>query len=105
MTEIEQAAKLLRAAGWIVHPPQAEEIPEPQVGQVWVSSNPRVEPRTVVEIGPHRYGPANWVYVYFTSKSKPIDPKWGASKLDIEAWRKWARTSGARPVEKVEGKS
>lgn len=103
VSNIEQAAKLLRAADWIVHSPQAEEIPEPQVGQVWVLSNPRVEPRTIVEIGPHRYGPRNWVYVYFASKSKPIYPKWNVLKLDMDAWRKWARMSGARPVEKVEG--
>lgn len=97
MSEIEKAAALLRAAGWAVLPPPPETIPEPQAGQVWISPRPRVEPRTVVKVGPSR----GWPHpscVFFTTPSRPAHPQRGPTYLHPDSWQAWARKSGARPA-------
>lgn len=93
--ELDDAIGRLRARGWTVCPPPSEEIPDPQVGQIWRSPSPRIEARTVVAVGPHR----SWggTSVSFISPSRPPNPKWGPFALHITGWKKWARKSGARP--------
>lgn len=96
VADIKTAVDLLRGAGWIVTPPPEEAIPEPAVGQVWRSPNPRIEPRTIVGIGPRR-GWKDPDTISFTSASKPPHEKWGPSALNKDGWRKWVKSSGARP--------
>lgn len=80
-TAVEAAVELLRAAGWLLIPPAGEALPEPAVGQVWRSSKPRVEPRTIIAVGMVRgWGSAQCVS--FTSPSKPPHPKWGAERTE-----------------------
>ena len=88
----EVLAEILRAAGWTVIPPVDPNaaIPEPAVGQVWVSPKPRVLPRTVTKIAPHRWWPS-YQCIYFTAQGSVTDA------LNPMAWRAWARKSGARP--------
>lgn len=97
MSAIEKAAEMLRAAGWTVVPPRPAAMPEPAVGQVWVSSKPRVEPRTIVKIGPARgWGDRNCVH--FTAPSDAPNAPWGPRRLNTEGWNAWVRKSGAVPA-------
>jgi hypothetical protein len=101
MSEINQAATLLRELGWTCIPPvdPSEAIPEAKIGQVWISPKPRVEARTVVWIGASRTQPwAGDKCVGFTTPTRKPHEKWGPSKLTPEAWAQWAKKSGARPV-------
>ncbi len=95
---LHSAVRLLRSAGWIcTKPTRDNKIPDPQVGAVWRAPNDKVEPRTVVNIGPHRHWPeAGDGCVYFTTPSKPPG-KWGPAALNPKAWRAWARKTGALP--------
>lgn len=95
--DLEGAAVMLREAGWTVLPPPAEKPPEPQVGQVWVSPKRRVEPRTVVKIGPHRCWSGDVECVHFTAPSD-APSKWGPRALHRAAWDSWVKKSGARPA-------
>lgn len=84
---IPQAVELLRANGWTVIPPASGQIPDPEAGQVWVSPKPRVEPRTVVKIGPHRSYPwSGDKCVHFTTPKRQPD-QWGPPCITFETWR------------------
>jgi len=104
------ASALLRLAAevdgerWAIFPVRHEDaIPEPKVGQVWVSPSPYVEPRSVVDVGPRsdwgRYGTC----VSFTTPTRPPSDRWGADCLPEVSWRKWSKMTGARPVPAPEG--
>lgn len=92
MTE-DQALELLRAAGWTCIPPARDRPPEPAVGQVWVSSKPRTEARTVVELRLNSWGED---VVAFTT------PSGGGAVILAHTWRTWVRKSGARPTPAVQ---
>jgi hypothetical protein len=96
--ELDNAASLLRSRGWVVVPPAPEKPPEPEVGQTWASPKPRIEPRTVVKLGPGRAWQPDVPCVYFTTPSRQPDPKWGPNYLTREAWDAWVRKSEARPA-------
>jgi hypothetical protein len=94
---IGAAAALLREAGWTVLPPMPGALPAPAPGQVWVSPNPRIEPRTVLKIGTHHCYPwAGDQVVFFTThrRGSPERPV----PLCPERWRRWAENAEARPA-------
>lgn len=87
----EQMIETLRARGYTVLPPASEDIPEPAVGQVWRSSNPRIEPRTVVRIGHNGwYGEDAVLFDRGTPLERP-------HALHRYSFIRWAQKSGARP--------
>jgi hypothetical protein len=85
------ALAVLRAEGWTVIAPVDPSIPDPSVGQVWVSPSAKIEPRTVTKLAPHRWYPSGDTCVYFAT------PSGRTSSLHPATWRSWARKSGARP--------
>jgi hypothetical protein len=85
------ALATLRAEGWTVIAPVDPAIPDPAVGQVWVSPSAKIEPRTVTKLAPHRWYPSGDTCVYFTT------PSGRATSLHPATWRLWARKSRARP--------
>lgn len=74
-------------------PDPAEAVPEPTVGQVWVSPKPRVEVRTVTGLSPDRWWPADGLWVYFTVPNGTYE-----HSLHLMVWTAWARRAGARPA-------
>ena len=86
---IEEAASLLRAAGWIVMPPAMESIPEPRAGATWVSSKASVEPRNITMVDPGMWGCGGLRYV---------TPKGRKGSCTLYSWKNWARKTGARPT-------
>ena len=87
-TPAEMAAAL-RALGYIVMDPPDDAIPEPRVGEVWRSANPRVHDRAVVTAGHTQWG---WLVEYRIGHATRV------STADLSNWRAWARKTGARPV-------
>lgn len=85
---IEQAVALLKENGFIVFPPfePSETIPDPMPGQVWVSPNPHVTPRTISDSG------NPWVVLF----SMPNGTSRGISSGGFKAW---ARKTDARPIQ------
>lgn len=97
MTDIEAAAALLRENGWVVMPPAAPELPRIEVGQVWVSPKPKVEPRTVLKIGRcHSYPWAGVRVVFFSAPKDPVQ-SYPRTLVDTD-FAAWARKSDARPM-------
>jgi hypothetical protein len=96
MTEpsIQYAVDFLRANGWTCIPPADPDaaIPEPAVGQMWRSPKPRIEPRTIVRIGPWMgWDSSECVVFTVPSESHQLG-------LNPASWAAWVRKSGARPV-------
>jgi hypothetical protein len=87
---LQDAAALLRAAGWTVMPPASENIPEPKPGDVWVSPSATVKPRTVLEIT-SRYGRA----IRYKIR---VYGGWTTRSCERGGWAAWARVTGARPA-------
>ena len=102
--DISTAAETLKAAGWTVLPPAAEELPRVEVGQVWVSPNPKIEPRTVTKIGKHRSMPWAERCIAFTTPRRQGERSCRDPKviyypvLTEQAFVAWARKAQARPV-------
>ena len=94
---LTEAAALLTSAGYTVIAPvdPSSVIPAVAVGQVWVSPRPGVEARTVTSTT----SVGAWVrpFVTFTKPSDPVGMKY-PNRLTPEAFRTWARKTGARPV-------
>lgn len=87
-SDIEAAAALLRENGWMVLPPVSDGLPEIGIGQIWISPNPRIAPRTVTQF---RRGLPN--HMRYQAPGKP--ETWWTSKARFQAW---AKKFDARPT-------